>query len=579
MQRPPNAGSNPSAKKALAGNVTGAGEPPSQPPFNNVGIRSLSIFAMTSFLVAGLVALIIGLSVFHREQALEGATAIAAHMKAQESLSQVTEASLAFNDLKFWYAAMASNGGQTVRDRVETSRVRLADQLEILESKFPDAISRLRQLTEDMDTTTPGGRDDAADLFSSSNQAVLDAESILAELVDDHRRESGIAAEAVRKTTRNSIGAFFPSIGVSLIFGIAVILILLNLVMKPVRKMTQVTRALARNELDVEIPAIGGSKEMSAMSQALKALRNNLRNAHSEREHQTMHTEQARKEKRAEIISVANHFEQTVSSAIAEISNAAQALSNNSGELRTVAEVADDQSSNAAMSASDAARNIQAVSAATEELTASIREVVKELGNSVSLTSEAVEISGETSIIVNQLGDSSAHIDAVVQLISDIAEQTNLLALNATIEAARAGEAGRGFAVVASEVKNLAVQTSEATGDITGRIEEIKSAASSAVSAIGRSQDIIARIEERIVSVSSAAEEQSATTAEISRSVHEAAQSSQSISSIMQELASSATQTGSTAKKNFEAARNLTEQATILEHSVEGIIGQIRKAG
>ena len=79
------------------------------------------------------------------------------------------------------------------------------------------------------------------------------------------------------------------------------------------------------------------------------------------------------------------------------------------------------------------------------------------------------------------LSAASADIGKVVQLIQAIAEQTNLLALNATIEAARAGEAGKGFAVVASEVKQLATQTSKATEEISGRIHAVQGATDQAV--------------------------------------------------------------------------------------------------
>ena len=118
------------------------------------------------------------------------------------------------------------------------------------------------------------------------------------------------------------------------------------------------------------------------------------------------------------------------------------------------------------MASEQAAQNVNVVATAMEEMTAAVQEIAQNTTKASSMTEDAVNYAKGSSEKVNQLGFAAKEISKVTEVITEISEQTNLLALNATIEAARAGDAGKGFAVVANEIKELAKQTANATGEI-----------------------------------------------------------------------------------------------------------------
>ncbi|MDH2413671.1 methyl-accepting chemotaxis protein [Nocardioides sp. CER19] len=189
--------------------------------------------------------------------------------------------------------------------------------------------------------------------------------------------------------------------------------------------------------------------------------------------------------------------------------------------------------------AGQVSENVQTVAAASEQMGASIQEIARSAQHAVGVVAEAVREAETTRRTIDQLGQSSEEIGNVVKLISSIAEQTNLLALNATIEAARAGEAGKGFAVVASEVKDLAQETAKATDDISQRVGAIQADASGAVAAIDRIGEVVTRISDSQNTIAAAVEEQSVTTKEMNRSVSDAAGGTGEIAAAIVTLAGS----------------------------------------
>ena len=169
------------------------------------------------------------------------------------------------------------------------------------------------------------------------------------------------------------------------------------------------------------------------------------------------------------------------------------------------------------------ASNVGMVATAAEEMSSTVSEIAQNAAKAKDITEDAVTRSVQTTSKINELGRAAEKIGRVTETITEISEQTNLLALNATIEAARAGEAGKGFAVVANEIKDLAKQTAAATVDIKNQIGEMQGTTQSTITDIEQISQVIKDINEVIVSIATAVEQQSAATSEISGNVAQAA--------------------------------------------------------
>jgi PAS domain S-box-containing protein len=262
---------------------------------------------------------------------------------------------------------------------------------------------------------------------------------------------------------------------------------------------------------------------------------------------------------------------QTLDAAAATLSGDAQGLTEACGSSREMA--------TAAVSASETANaGAQGITGASEELTASISEITREVERAAQLTGRAAEESRHTDTVVRNLAEGARKIGDVVGLISTIASQTNLLALNATIEAARAGEAGKGFSVVASEVKSLAQQTAKATEDISGQISQIQAATQNAVAAIQSITRLTEEISSATSGIAAAVEREGTAAADIARHVHSTAESTQIAAASIAGVSQTTDTAVSGVAKMFDAARAVSQQTGQLSTEVGSFVAAIRAA-
>ncbi|SBS30806.1 Methyl-accepting chemotaxis protein CtpH [Marinomonas aquimarina] len=198
--------------------------------------------------------------------------------------------------------------------------------------------------------------------------------------------------------------------------------------------------------------------------------------------------------------------------------------------------------------------------------------VIGDAINSIQAVAGSIE---HTHGIVAKLGERSKEIDSVIDLIVGVAEQTNLLALNAAIEAARAGEAGRGFAVVADEVRTLAEQTVQATSSITSKIEGIQQETQQVIAAMATS---LKQVEEGKQKGESAVQ----TIRQVEHLTLDAAQHTQTISSAIQEVVLT-TQTmakdmddiAQSIEHNYNATHNIKSSGQEIHDNVSSLTRQI----
>ena len=345
---------------------------------------------------------------------------------------------------------------------------------------------------------------------------------------------------------------------------------------KPLINLVGSVRTLAAGDLAADIAYTQRTDEIGEVARALESLKRSAVSAQVAQRQAAVFSSELIEERRRVIQASADATEKALGELARSVGRTTERLADAADELSGIAGETSGRAADVVLRSVDGRVRAEQVSTEAGRLANRIGCLEERIINAAAGTAQATVDALETETSVRSLAGATDGVDAATQLIAHVAQRTKLLALNAAIEAARSGEAGRGFTVVATEVKALAVQTAAATEQITQQVHIMRLAVGSSADRIYGIRETVASVNQLTLDVADTFREQHAFMQGFVVAAAESASKAGAISETMEAVLHSTAEVVRSADDLRQVASEVAAQGSVLDAELGRVVGQLR---